>query len=351
MAALSNSTARAPTGFVEINGTQIPVIDASTTLSKKASADSFQASLPMNWQGIDDSFWAGLTSSDKATLILGDGAGNTKRFMQTDIDTVTLHYANQTVQLGARSDQKKAIEKRSDTQYQNKTAVEIAQQVADDHGWDFVSDEDSGDKSGKLHHIDQAVITDQTSDWQLVQRLAQEEGVEAWVTDNTLYFKNADDDSDPVYLVQYQAPSPSGQASANFMELTVKRTLGAGKTVESTSKSWHSKQKTARTSTHTIAGDGEVNTYIERVPNLTQEQLDKRAKKRGESIVRHELGIDLTLPGDLTLDPMSRLQLTGTAFDQIFYIDSVSFHLADGDGLRMTIDAKNSKQGRGQGDG
>jgi phage protein D len=51
----------------------------------------------------------------------------------------------------------------------------------------------------------------------------------------------------------------------------------------------------------------------------------------------------LTIPGDNDLDTTSLIQLsgTGTAFDQVYFPDSITRRLSFDGGYEMTIEAKN----------
>jgi phage protein D len=349
MAAPSSNTSRIITAWLEVIGEKIPCGSASCTLSKLASSDSLSAECPLHWgEKVNADWWNALTSKNKATLVLSDGR-NTRRMLSVPIDSIELKFLAQTASISARNNDKKAIESRSDTQYPNHTSRQVVSEIAAKHGWQvqFDAGADTSSVAGKIHHIDQVVQPNGKSDWHLVQRLAEEEGVDAWLSGDTLYFKNADDDKDPLYVVRYQAPTPLSMARGDFMDLTVKKELGAGKTVTAKVHSWHSKQKKQVDSSSTVSGDGNEAVHEEHVPNLTQQQADKRAKKNAKKLARHENGISLSMVGDLTISPQMRLKLVGAGtVDSTYYIDSVAFSV--GDGLRMSIEAKNQKPGRKQ---
>ncbi|WP_036292066.1 hypothetical protein [Methylosinus sp. PW1] len=355
MAAFSTETARKIWAYVEIDGVSIPVVSASCAISKLAASNNFSAELPLHYGDADTAFWAALTSKSKCSLFVSDGK-QTKRMVSAPLDSLDLKFASQRVSISARSSDRKALNAKSNEQWHNRKPTEVVKDIADRHGWNFVTDdvEDTSqdDQAGKMHHLDNVKITDSDTEWGVIQKLAEEEGVNAWLDGDTLYFKEADDDNDDVYVVNYKAPSPVHAAFADFIDLKITRHLGAGKAVRCHTHSWHSKSKKVVHGKHEIAGDDDKDAleYHERVANLSQHKADRRARKNARKHARHEITISLDMPGDLDCNPSKRLELRGTGgFDHIYYIDTVNYSI--GDGLRMTIDAKNTKPGRKGGGG
>ena len=90
--------------------------------------------------------------------------------------------------------------------------------------------------------------------------------------------------------------------------------------------------------------------YEMHYPGMNQQEVETLAKTRANETIRHEMCIELTMPGDLSLDVTQQVQLsgTGTAFDQTYDIDELTFDYEAGENgfLSMTIVGKSASQGR-----
>jgi hypothetical protein len=90
--------------------------------------------------------------------------------------------------------------------------------------------------------------------------------------------------------------------------------------------------------------------YEMHYPGMNQQEVETLAKTRATETIRHEMCIDLEMPGDLSLDVTQQIQLsgTGTAFDQTYDIDELTFDYESGEEgyLSMTIIGKSASQGR-----
>lgn len=90
--------------------------------------------------------------------------------------------------------------------------------------------------------------------------------------------------------------------------------------------------------------------YEMHYPGMNQQEVETLAKTRADETIRHEMCIELEMPGDLSLDVTQQIQLsgTGTAFDQAYDIDELTFNYESGeDGyFSMSITGKSASQGR-----
>jgi hypothetical protein len=89
---------------------------------------------------------------------------------------------------------------------------------------------------------------------------------------------------------------------------------------------------------------GGTQVYYFNRPNKTQQQVDQIAQNTYKQLLQHEMKIEgLDLPGDNDLDISTLMQLsgTGTAFDQVYYPDSIYRELNCDNGYTMTVNAKN----------
>ena len=88
-------------------------------------------------------------------------------------------------------------------------------------------------------------------------------------------------------------------------------------------------------------GQAQIYTFYE--PNLNQQQAQKWANAKAEDITRHERVITGKLPGDNLLTNRSLIKLvgTGTDWDQVYFVDSVTRRMNFKDGYSMEFRAKN----------
>jgi hypothetical protein len=70
----------------------------------------------------------------------------------------------------------------------------------------------------------------------------------------------------------------------------------------------------------------------------------KLAQQKAAELAQHERVWEATMPGDLTLDPRSMIQLIGTEtdFDQLYFIDTIERHLSLERGFVQHVRAKNT---------
>lgn len=85
-------------------------------------------------------------------------------------------------------------------------------------------------------------------------------------------------------------------------------------------------------------------------PGMNQQEVETLAKTRANETIRHEMCVEIEMPGDLSLDVTQQIQLsgTGTAFDQTYDIDELTFDYESGEEgfFTMMITGKSASQGR-----
>lgn len=98
--------------------------------------------------------------------------------------------------------------------------------------------------------------------------------------------------------------------------------------------------------------DSAANTlaYEMHYPGMNQKEVETLAKTRATETIHHEMCVEIEMPGDLSLDVTQQIQLsgTGTAFDQAYDIDELTFDYESGEEgfFSMTIVGKSASQGR-----
>ena len=309
-----------------------------------ASSDTFAATFPLSAMpaGFGWSFWAQSQNISAECVIMGVSK------IIADVDTIALSADKTTAHVTGRDASKKAMETKGTKSYKNKTASGIVNEIAASHGYDVDIDATTG-KAGKIHDLDFAKLTDQHSDWTVLQHLADREGKVCYFTGNKLSFKTLDDDNDGDFPVAYVPPGIGPAYSNNVVTLHFTRNLEAGKPTDVNVHSHHTKTKMTSHGKASVSGGGSSRrVYEDRVPGLkSKDQGDKIAKKRVRQHTRHEITVKYDGPGDATVTPRMRLVVsgTGTALDQPYYMDTVSHHVSHS-GYVMNICAKNTMKGR-----
>ena len=246
--------------------------------------------------------------------------------------------------------------------FQNQTASEIVTAIAGRHGL-------TGDVTAtqlpvqRYYESDHTVTTHAsggaTTEWDLLVKLAQTEGFDLYMRGNTLHFHPTVDPASDPYAVRFDpmtAERPEPQAGVRNLQMTRRFVLARPVTV--LVKSFHSKTGKAVTGKASF-GNTSVDTsvggqhgsrkvrptrYVFVRPNLTQDQADKMAQRLLDDIIRHERTIEWQEPGNTLLTPrhMVRLEGTGTGFDQVYYVETVTRTVAFNQGFTMSVRAKNN---------
>ena len=181
------------------------------------------------------------------------------------------------------------------------------------------------------------------SQWDLLLQLAARERFDLWVSGTTLNFQpSAQSVAVPAIL------SPS-----DCLRLSLERSLTLARDISVTVQSWNSRQGSAISQTARLsrsaggAGGAAPLSYTYLVPNLTAADAQSLAERRLAELSRHERVIEADMPGELALSPRQQILLanTGTAFDQTYWIDSITRRLSVQQGFTQSLRARNASPG------
>lgn len=279
-----------------------------------------------------------------------DGTGNVSwmPLIYGQLDDVSVDLVRRTITLTGRDLSAQMIDTRTTEKFQNLTSSEIAQQIALRHGLDSTV-QSTPTRVGTYYEIENARLTREESEWDLLVYLAEQEGFDVWVSGQTLYFQPSPAASTTPYPLTWIEPG-DGTLAANFIDLRMERALTLARDVIVKVQSWNQSQqqsfiktyKVSQTSKSQQAG-GIAQTYSYSVPNLTPDQALQWAKSKAEEITRHERVITAELPGDNLLNTRTMVKLTGTGtgWDQLYFPDTIDRHISADGGYRMTLRAKN----------
>ena len=277
--------------------------------------------------------------------------GQQQSMLSGTADEISIDWINRSVQVSGRDNSSMLTQSRVNDQYVNKTSADIVMDIAKNAGLQAQISSSKGDDVSKKYDIDTVHMILNRTPFEAISVLAEREGVRWFVDGMTLYF--GPPQSGGTYQIEYQGPQ-NGYMTANAMTLTTKRNLVAAQPVESTAKSWHQKDKMLYEHTAKAAGahggQKALLGYQMHYPGMDQQEVETLAKTRANETIRHEMCVEITMPGDLSLDVTQQIQLTGTGtiFDQAYDIDELTFTFESGEEgfLSMDIVGKSALEGR-----
>lgn len=364
MTAFLTPTGRQPRGAVKINGETLLTgwLDFDVTNNSYYSADTFRCKFSGAMLPADRNLvWFSEQQDMFIELFVGFppnpgsyGVSDLESFIYGQVDHITIDTLTNTVEIDGRDLTRVFIDTKTTQKWPNQTSSQIATQLAQAHGL-TTSITATTTKVGKYYEIDHVNMASERSEWDILTYLADLEGFKVWVRGQTLYFQPAPDPSSTQpYQLVYQVQQTNSGPKANWETGKLKRSLTVSRGIQVKIRSWNKKfakgfsvsypsnVKTIKVGSATVGTGAQI--YSKTIPNLTQDQALQRAQAWYNQIVAHEMKIDsLTVPGDNSLDTTSIIQLsgTGTAFDQLYYPDSISRTLSFTGGYDMTIEAKN----------
>ncbi len=275
--------------------------------------------------------------------------------IQGAVDSVQIDVLRQTVQLQGRDLTAVFIESRIQQSFANQTASDIATTLAGNHNLQAVVTPTTT-PVGRYYNSEHDRITlDQfsraTTEWNLLVWLAEREGFDVFVQGTTLYFQPPNPASVPALTLSANPES----GNANVLDIVMERALTLAGDISVTVKSWNSRQGAAFTQTVTASGVSALGSqgarpqsYVFVRPNLTPDEALRYATAKLQELTLHERVVIVRLPGELTLTPRDMIAIsgTGTAFDQLYFIDTIEREIRFDGGFTERIRAKNTSPGR-----
>jgi phage protein D len=365
--------ARAPRIAMRINGQDAPgLIEFSVCNNSYRAADTFSAHLSMTGWGAagaafvglppacGPAFWAETDAIDFELLAWLDGRTPPCSIIRGLVDKVEFSFDYTTISVSGRDYSSSFIDAKTSEKFADQTLSQIAATLAARHPLPGsaamqVSATSTTTKAGDYYKAAQVALTDEVSEWTLLQWLAEQEGLDVWVAGNTLYVQPPPGVEVPPLGILYQPPSNAAPAAANASRISVERVLTLSRDIVVTVRSWNHGQKQAIEVTRRgskILGPGQKttqrglppHTYVFTIPGLTQVQAEQYAANKLAELSRHERVVtvcDLPAVPDLTVRRLLRLSGTQTAFDQDYFIAEITRRFG-WNGCSMEIRAKNS---------
>jgi hypothetical protein len=176
----------------------------------------------------------------------------------------------------------------------------------------------------------------QRSEWDLLCYLAQMEQFAIYFDGRVLRFEPLPSKTDELYVLQVG----SNPFSFNGMNLRFYRDLTVAKGVQVTVQSFSQRDGRAVLQKYPKKAGKHVQSYMYQFANLNDEQAAKKAQSLHKEFTLHEVKMHADIPADNILTARNVIKVIGSAFDQIYYPDSISRSMSR-DGYDMIISAKN----------
>ncbi len=358
--AAQGGTVRAPRLRLLINGTVVQgVRDAFVVSNNHYAADRFSTSLALGADPIADAAFFASQSFMMVDLQAGFAPGSQPlgaiiwtSLIQGVVDSLQIDALRNTVHLEGRDLTSVFIESRIQESYANQTASDIATLLAANHNLQAVVTPTTTPVGRYYNNEHDRITLDQfsraTTEWNLLVWLAEREGFDVFVAGTTLYFQPLAQTVTPSLTL---SANPSFGAGANVLDLTMERALTLAGDISVTVKSWNSREGAAFTQTVTASGVSGLGshgappqTYVFVRPNLTPDEALLYATTKLQELTQHEKVVVARLPGELSLTPRDIIAIAGTetAFDQIYYIDTIERDIRVDGGFTERIRAKNA---------
>jgi phage protein D len=352
--------AKHPRVVVLINDKRVKVEGAEITTSTFYISDTYSIDLPILGQpkGIDLPFflsdqkftckiyagfpkdWDNFTEKDLDLMIIGDSN-------EVEIDMFT-----NSVHITGRDLSSRLIDSKITKTFSNNTASQIAKIFADSNGLKTRITESSR-ILGSFYQTQQTIVSNNTTQWDLLCNAAQQINFVVFVENETLVFEpRPDNNSKNIYTLKFQPPS-GDVYSAIYKGTALKVYKNSGltgnisvkvrvpystKTGEYFSVKVSSKNKVGQ------VGAAGTKKYVYSFPGLTREQANQRANQILRDLTIHGIRIETMIPGDNAIkkDTILKLTGTGTEADQVYFPDQIIRRIGySSGGYSMEISAKN----------
>ncbi|MGU3387290.1 phage late control D family protein [Methylobacterium sp. D53M] len=350
---------RSPRGFLRVGGAIVEATSIEVHLTREAKSNSAHAVLAMSGlpEGRDLAYWCD-TPQIEVAFAIGANPDETEVIFTGSVTTVRPDWFQRRINLDCHDKSKKMMESRALSQtFRNKKGKDVASEVAKKHGVTVEGGDDTA-VSGRRYNIDAVHHPRDLTDWDLLNYIADAEGLDAVLDGDTLYLDKDGDTAGPVLEVEYTEPTEDEAASGTSITLAGVRNLDlTGKTTVKVKSHDHRTKKQVEgkktlAAATGVGKNGNGITYEYQAPGLKQDRASRIAEKRLRRATKQERAITLNLPGDTKIRARMRTRLsgTGTSFDQDYDNESVEHRLNNEEGYRCLVTAKAASKGRAMSD-
>jgi len=274
------------------------------------SASRFQASFAISVSENSSIGYFLALSGQQVMIEIAAGLSGYNTLIIGLVELIEIDLSTNLATLAGRDLTAALIDTEISTTYENQTASEIVQTIAERHQLTPAISETPG-LVGQYYELDyvKTILSAQTrggTEWNLLIALAQLQDAYVWISGTTLHFGN------------FKPEAVENFDIGNFSSLKFDNINGQPTGV--TVRSWNSKEKVVVNST---AGNGIMSTIVR--PNLTQFQADKVSQSHLNFIQQHGTIMTATMPIETTLMPGININFSGTetSLDQTYIVSSV----------------------------
>lgn len=349
--------ARTPRAIVKVEGEIVPCAEFEVDSNSFYQANTFRLSLPLSalpparswtfWSEADAvkvEIYAGFPDDPEAYTV-----DDLDLILVGETDEVDLKPVADEVCLTGRDYTSRFIEETTTEKFANLTAAELVKTLAERRG--LKADVTATDrKIGTFLSQDHTLLTTERTEWDLLTYAAQEEGYLLYVEGETVHFHPPPDEKSEAYVLNYSRATEDSGAWSNTVTIDFSRSLTLARDVVVAVRSWNQKAKKGFTTTaraskakRTQSRGGTAQTYVATVPNLTEEDAIKEARRRLKEITAHEIRLNAELPADnlIKTNTPIRVEGTDTRFDQVYFVDHLVRTYTPDRGYFMVLRAKN----------
>lgn len=356
---------RAPRGLVRVAGAALlPWVEWEVDNNTFYQADTFRVVFPVSQlpAAYNLNWWAAQTG-----IVLEVFAGfpaNPASFAPADlnlliygrVDHIEFNPVAGELVASGRDLTSNFIDTKTTEEWRNQTASQVASALAARHGL-TPKVTSTSTRVGSYYQLDNVLVTNQHSEWDLLSYLAAKEKFVVYVKGQELHFEPRPDPASAVpYKLQWRAPTNDNPVAAlNAMSLRFEHDLTVAKGVVvwvqamnvKTGKAFsvaYPANKAKGTRPGQSSPSAQIYTFRLRGRAMTPDEALRYAQDKHREITQHEVKIRAMLPADDALSITNVIQVTGTgsAFDQTYYPDTITRRMSIGDGYTMDVTAKNT---------
>lgn len=344
-----------PRAIVLINGISVLFQSLEVMTTTFYMSDTYNIVIPLSEQpSIFNENYLFSTSSLSVKIYMGFPI-NPDAFSTSDLDLMivgdcdNLDYdpIQRIVTISGRDLTSRFIDTKTYEKYSNKTPSEIAIILAKKYGLNPIVTP-TKEAAGIFFTYQNTLMTRETTEWDLLCFLAQQEDFVVYVEQNNLIFKPRSSVSSVPYVLNFQKASLTN-ASPVFrgMNLKFSRSMTLAKDVVVKVRVPYNPQTgnaftVKATSRNKVSLSEGLQVFTYTIPGLSKSQALAKAQQLARDITIHEIKLSAELPGDNILKKDSIIKVAGVdnSIDQTYYADQVTRTMNAFD-YRMQISAKN----------
>ena len=349
-----------PRSIVRLDGYEVRFHSWSVNLNAAQQADDFSIDLPFRFtlNQSQPSYLVNtpefpshlLTKSNILVEIFIGFPRDPDSFSTADLTRLMFGYVDsvdirgsasgESVSVRGRNMTKLLLDTKTTEDFRNSTSSRIAETIAARHGFQTAITP-TYTLSGTYYNDNSVEVNHEQSEWDLLNFLAEKEGFELRVRDNTLSFG-------PFEQVVGQFAEQQALAytwGQNVIDFSITRSPHASKHLEVEVHSYQSGTTKHVIGKATRKFPNATTTHTERYfyPGLTQEQAQNKAESLLNSLSRSELTGSLSVPGNdlLVVDRQIALYGVGQSLSQVYYIRQAAHSFDFQNGYRSDLQFSN----------